>query len=335
MTKKKTAKQKTKRPRSKTKQPRKRFGRMLDPQARAYANLLLDPCGAPLVHPVYAGSGSGYLIRVKASQTFTADSVGLAATSGAILFAPGLISSAAFGPITATSNIGAVQAVLMNNTGTTATASNLDYMQPGNGFFAGFTNLQIRPVAACLKVRYVGTELNRSGSVAAGFLSNAESFYSSIPQAGGALGTNVFSNWRDSAQLVSRMPDGDIEVKWSPNRGDMRFRDYSTPYMLTTLPQHSGTYVSWSGLSNGQSIIVETTAVYEWVPGNNVGVIMPTERTNTSAGLDAVLAALGPIHNWMIQQNVYGQMGAMAAREVYRRVNNGLFGGGGQPRIEL
>lgn len=60
----------------------------LDKPALEYANLLVDPCTAPLVHPIYAGGDSGYLFRAESTFSWASDAT---QTAGVLHWTPNAI----------------------------------------------------------------------------------------------------------------------------------------------------------------------------------------------------------------------------------------------------
>lgn len=305
----------------------------LDTGSLAYANLLMDPCNARLVHPVYAGSGSGYLTRFQ--KTFTLSNSN-ANGNIALLFTPGQVSNAPSGFAIPGSGLGSVQRVLYSTPGGYDYVYNDRDVQPGWSFMGsgGLQNVSARPVAACLKARYTGTELNRGGSVYTGYLPNSETFYSELPNATYGSVTQAFcSNLATASQFSSRVPDGHVEVKWSPSRGDMRFRDLGVESASTTSsPLHAGMFINFMGLPPTSTIEFTLTCVYEWMPNTSTGLVVPIETNRTNSSLDSVLSYLARFGNWMISNDPYARA-IRAAGVSYLTGASGFTGG--TRRIEL
>lgn len=286
---------------------RKRVPAGMDAAAMAYAKLLLDPCRAPLVKPLYGSSGSGYLVRVQSTKTWTiADSGG----SLSVMYAPGQISSATEQVLPPSASVGAIlscQSGSLIGGGTGYRVYNHTTVQPGYSFFDGLSgsvnvpNVSVRPVASCMRARYLGTELNRSGAVYTGYLPQSESYFSVNPPLSGDVGAAFNANLATAAQYTSRTPDGSVEVRWAPNRADMRFRDVDTAVgtpAVVDQPSHAGMFVNFSGMATGSVIEVTFTTVYEWVPNSSQGFVMPTDTVHTISNMDAVLGYLRSFGNW-------------------------------------
>lgn len=301
----------------------------LDSAARAYAQLLLDPCNGRLVRPIYAGSGSGYLARFQ--KTFTITNVKEGGCLS-LLYAPGQIGKATAGWLAPDSPLGAI-------TYTAWDGAQNEYKlwcpstgyQPGYAFLAGQGKTSCRPIAACMRVRYTGKEIDRSGTCYTAYLPNADNYISETPTGQGGVSELTCQNLATASQFSTRTPDGTLEVKWSPNRGDMRFREPLTT--SATLPNwhsdpaHAGMAFAALGLPANMTFEFTLTCVYEWMPDTDTGLTIPVETAPSNSSLDAVLGHLGRLGNWMVGDSssaVTMRRIAYAAGSMYV---NGMTGG--------
>ncbi|APG76273.1 hypothetical protein 3 [Changjiang tombus-like virus 7] len=258
--------------------PRKRAGpkpkranarigaRALDASAAAYARLLADPCGAPLVHPTYSGSEGGYLIR---AESFVTPGVGATENAGYFSWVPGLIGNAA-----------GIQVGAAAGAGTSVAANNFGQNAPGFNFLRD-TASGARCVAACLKVSYPGTEAGRAGRVHFGQTSGG-----SIIQGVGYTADNV-------AVLLphyTRTPAQEFELVWKPNDADQLFRDPSALTSEESKSARAALTVAWAGLPVATGLTFRLTAVYEWQPASADGLSVPNmSRSPSENTLDNVI----------------------------------------------
>lgn len=237
---------------------------MLDAGALAHRRLLLDPCNAPLAGPVYSGSGSGQFRRYRSIIVAEGNSVEgcyvfqFAANS---LWKASHVSSTAGDPYT----FGSGGAIFVD----------------GNAFN---THSEVRCIAACVKVRYVGTEAERKGTI--GLLSSAFNYQGTGEQSSAAEDTT-------RCPVVHRTGEVQHEVKWCPSAQDEQFRvpgngDYSIPGAACCV-------VAYRGVP-AQTIQFEVTAVYE-VELANQGVVTSVAPTSQTT-LNQLLRTLGPVSQW-------------------------------------
>lgn len=288
----------------------------LDANALAYARLLADPCGAPLVNPVYAGGDAGYITRYE--NDFTLDAVyDFAQTNGAVLFTPGLIGISALN----TASLSGNNSIMGLGSSTEAANSLTDTvlatwrtrapaLQPGSTAFA-FLSSSVRTIAACMQVYYVGTELNRRGIISMGKV-NAGSVLSGD--------TATVSGVRQVSTEVFRTPDSHVEFRWTPSDGDQLFTDPSLISSQREAERKSGILMSFAGIPR-EDIRVRFVAVYEWQPNPGQGVVNPAQNRNRSNfTLDQVLNYLDRNGPWLMS----------GAHSIYRMISGG---GGNQRRI--
>ncbi len=279
----------------------------LDASAAAFARLLMDPCQAPLVHPVYAGSDAGYLGRFE-TDFLCSSAINQAAgcTAGAILFSPGCIGVSAtdttsINGITSVMGLGSLAAQVVNDSGTynwqcrNLTAAGGTQIQPGAAFFA-FASESVRCVAACVQLHYIGTELDRAGTISMARV-NAGSVLNSD--------TASVSGLRQLSNYVDRTPESHVELKWCPADGDQLFTDPSLVTGQRQAERKNGLLVTYSGIDPSK-LRVRFVAVYEWLPETAQGLVTTMESRNRSSNsLDHVLNALDRTGRWWQRNGHY------------------------------
>jgi hypothetical protein len=256
----------------------------LDPSARAYANLLRDPCNAPLVHPTYAGSDGGYLVRFNAMNTF-----GLLPTStaGVVHWIPGVINASGGlnNSLLACESTGSATAAAM-------TAVNNLYT-PG-GLFLQSNASEYRCVAACITIYWPGSELSRAGLISTGNTDGALLTPGASVQPG-----QVFP----VMSYTERVPEGKIELRWRPSSADQLFSSSSVAVTNPTTQdsaKNAALTLFYYGLPAGAGINVEFTAVYEYVPSVTLGMsVTPNSRSMSSNTLDQVVNYLDNTGDWV------------------------------------
>jgi hypothetical protein len=268
----------------------------LDTQAACWARLLSDPCNAPLCHPCYTGSNGGILVRGQTTFTLSPDTTG--DTAHIFIWSPGGAKL---------SYASAVDA----STGTALTSH--DAGIPAFGVLATQVS-EFRCAAACIKLTWGGTELNRQGYVQFGNFNY------------GALATEGVS-WSASqvGQLLenaTRIPEETMELKFRPTAYDENSNQINQGVDLEIDPMSSkrgaiGFSVS-SLPTTGYSLIIELTAVYEYTPAFGTGITAATTSRSTSNNtLDHVINALDRTGNWMYKVgNVLGHV-YQAGRTAY------------------
>lgn len=249
----------------------------LDESARAYARLLMDPCNSPLVTPPYAGYGTGLYRRVRRY-------INVPATDqyACYVFTPG---RNLYYQWSATGD------------------SNVSFSSPAANItnsIAGYA--QIRCLAACLKVRYVGAESARAGVV--GLYSGPQLYQPGVPV--GTTSDNIMAMFPS----VSRLGELHHEVKWVPASADQDMSPSNLQTFENVVP-HSSVAVILRGIPAG-SVQLEFTMAYEQEgeilssgTGNITTVSPPTSRNS----LNDVLRVLGPVSNW-----AYNTIGAPVIR---------------------
>lgn len=238
---------------------------VLDQGAVAYRRLLLDPCNAPLCGPVYPGAHGGVYHRVR--RLFTVNSPEV---EGTYVFQPGTNTLLKGGHSAA-------------NAGTPYTLTEETLFDPTDTFALG---TEARALAGCVKVRYIGSEQNRSGSV--GMATGTVAFAPGMTTTA-AVGL-AFS------PVIGRIGETQHETKFVPMFTDAMFRSQKTGAPSLWVDSRSTMVVTYQGAPAG-TIQFEVTCVYEVDAKFNNGVLatVPPASGNT---LDHVLRSLGPVSNW-------------------------------------
>lgn len=263
-------------------------GTGLDLEARRYAALLADPCGAPLTHPIYAGGEGGYLVRTESFFT-----LGTTTTSAHVVhWSPGSANSLKTELIIMSAADGATSVVLGTNP---AVAT------PGRDFLTNNVSMY-RCVAACMRIGYNGSESTRAGRIhygrtITGLLNTTDS----------VTADGVANN----LPHYTRTPPTEVEVLWTPADADQLFVD---PNTSTTVDQRRRGAITVALSATPQLTGVLTfrmTAIYEWQPKTASGLAVAYEsRAQSSATLDQVLNFVGRAVN--VGRQVGGFIGDMA-----------------------
>lgn len=268
----------------------------------AYAKLLADPCNAPLVHPTYAGSEGGYLMR---ADTFITIGVAAAATSGFMQWTPGVLSN---------TNAGLVFADGPNPAANQTVVAAGDISLPGLTFLKNNASAA-RCVAACMKLSYPGSEATRSGRIHYGQIS------------GGLLGLG--GNFAPDAvaqalPFFERTPADIIELVWKPNDADQLFSkpNVSNADDSSKNNKCAALAFAFAGLPATTGITVHLTAVYEWQPGYATNLANPNLSKSPSR------STLDDVVNYLISQGFgFVKSHAMAAgRSALNSVLGDVYG---------
>jgi hypothetical protein len=215
----------------------------------AHARQLIDPCEAPLAPPVYGGSEGSAIVRVKGITAYNSGPTGNQ-PYGVVYYHP------TFGAYSMTGLVAG---------GTLG----VDYdLYPVPTTYP--TRTATRAIAGCLKVRFLGSELNRSGKVALGIVPGSF-VWEQLKQSNGGAGfpfTNdqVFASLEHSA----RMPVDGAEIVWQPGAIDAEFYEATTapPIQSNTLEgllaRTNFVAVAWQGIGTDTCPIeIEVTSVVE------------------------------------------------------------------------
>jgi len=289
----------------------------LDAHAVKYLELLGDPCNGDLVMPPYEGEGTGLMFRTKNIVTPTA--VGNNVSDSFIQFTPQyIIQNAQFGPGQqfAPDSRASVSPIMFGGCVTTGGTIAAIYSDPvasslfgysyySNTSYQGLTGSfgAARCVAACIKVKYTGSELNRQGQVWATL--GPTNIAASVNYAGEALELGkTISSFPQSDRLGERVH----EYLWVPGFDDQKwistFQD--TPYTLSTstsVPIESGNslIVAVQNAYAG-SIVYEVNCVWEVnvTPAQRSGLVASQKVPETRNTLNDILRTVGNIGRWAL-----------------------------------
>lgn len=257
----------------------------LDQLGASYARLLVDPCGAPLVHPVYPGGDAGFLFRADSVLTLGA---GTGETSGVFHWTPGYVN---------TNNTELVAAAGTSSAAALTAGTNTN--APGKSFLTAQA-FGARCVAACVKVSFPGAESSRSGRVhyghtTAGTIDNGDSI--------------TVDGVAPLLQHYTRTPPEILEVYWRPGIADTEFNDPNAAASAALRDRKSAMTVAWAGLPAAIGMTFHLTAIYEWTPKPTTGVSTNTSGKNPSANtMDEVIDYIQRMgFNWV--RNAAGAAG--------------------------
>lgn len=247
----------------------------LDQAATDLAKLLDDPCGAPVVRGLAAGSGGSLVVRLELDSIFFA---GATETAGALYWVPG--------------GLRAFQNAAANDT----TGISLQQVNtPGYAFLNNYSSARV--VAACAQVYWPGTELNRSGIVSMGVVP-AGQLTNIIPAGfGGGAGTMTVSQMRSSCQIVQRTPATMAEIKLRPGETEWRMVDLAalSADEKEFPEQASGKnalLITAAGLPPATGIRIRMVGVFEIIPLSNQGLVASVETTRSHNTEREVVQAL-------------------------------------------
>lgn len=245
----------------------------LDNTASKWLRLLSDPCGADLASPCYGGSGSGYFARQV--QTFLPPAN---AVDYLYEFTPTSFNNTMFRYGYSSTPGGALG---------TAT------IMPLYGLVSGTSVGRRRCIAACVKVQYLGTELERSGLVSSIVLPGAELI-------GDEVIAGAATDWSNSMNHTCRLGEP-YEYRWAPGEGDQE-------WLANTYGDTKGTN---STLGNSLQILLRgippgkvelhLTTCWEWVPAQE-GAGIPwapgAARAPPPVPFQTVMSAMGDLAKW-------------------------------------
>lgn len=278
-------------------------GKRLDAAAYAYARLLSDPCGAPLVQPVFPGADAGFMIRAESFLTFGTTA---GDTCGVVHWSPGFVNASNTELCVKTNAApGAITTSFANSGG-----------GPGKNFLS--TNARgARCVAACMRVTFPGSESARSGRIhyghtTAGMIDVADSM--------------SVDDVCQTLQHYSRTPPDTVEIVWKPSFADCEFNDPAAAANAQVRDRKSALTFAWAGLPAAVGMTFHFTAVYEWTPATGFGVgynsLGKAVSTNT---LDDVLDTLIAGGFTFVKQAGHAAMNGLAG---YMSTKYGLMAAG-------
>jgi hypothetical protein len=275
----------------------------LDAMGKAYARLLLDPCGAPLAHPVWGSQEGSLLVKTEIVLNVAVDGTNL---NGALLWSPGTITP------TARANLVEVETLAANTAVDTSTASGTGYVvtdlgvnSPGQVFLTTQASVY-RPVAACMEVMYLGSESSRSGSIGGGVVS------------GGTWYNTAGFTVDRLASLVphgERTPVNKTEFLWYPSGADELFQDPVETVAAQQVDRRNSIAFNWTGIAATSGFRVKLTAVYEYKPKLATGIAMPPPDAGSRNSMRDVLGTIART----VAGNPYVRSAAMAAGHQFVR----------------
>lgn len=234
------------------------------------ANMLADPCNAPLIHGSYPGV-RGYLTRVSKFLTVT---TGPTDTGFIAVIFPQTNNS------------------IMQNFTTTATPTAYSVAQTLVGGSTFLTNsAQTRSVGACLQVWSNQAPLNVTGNISWGTVP-----IGNFPATTNSTGTFTADFLLTQAcQHHAKMTADTLEVKWRPGSMDHYYEATNTgPLLGTAAGDQNAIVVVAFGLPVNTTYTLRSVNIVEWQPSAASGLNMniqspassPVAPTQTVAKLD-------------------------------------------------
>ncbi|APG76245.1 hypothetical protein 3 [Changjiang tombus-like virus 4] len=243
----------------------------LTPAERKYAHLVADPCNGPLSAGIF-GDGSGGVISRFETDGIMGDVA--PTTASALVFVP----AAAAGWTSGKPSDG--DAPVWNGV-TSSLIPGRDFLNANAG--------QFRCLAACLRIYWPGTELNRQGIV-----SNLQTTADIVNNSNASVGAI-----RASSTYVQRMPEDYTELKWLPSEYELEMRAPGVIAASQEFSRFSALVTTTSGVPSATPIRWRMVAVYEWVPRVSTGLSSMNTAASVPAGsFQRVTQALTSIGNW-------------------------------------
>lgn len=263
-----------------------RYREALDEGATKWLKLLSDPCNAPLAPACFPGVASGMMYRCRQYINLGADAV-----DGYLFFTPaGASSGPGYYPLQWSS---------VNTTGTSPITA---YGFPIDALPAG---AEVRCAAACLKLHYTGSELDRGGLVGTHITTDPPTRSGTPTGAAGTYATTqaLFS----TCNTVKRLGTTQHEVRWMPAIGDGNFIDATAPSRSYV---GNAVGISFQGVPAG-TITMELTAVYEVVPNAVSGLVNPIIAPTSRNSLNDVLRGVGDVARWATDPTNFRPVGQL------------------------
>lgn len=256
-------------------------------RVNSHVKMVVDPCTAVLGHTGYRGN-DGFVQRFTTTTTRTTAAT---ATAFVYIFHPAYNSSYYTEVATA-------------GTGFTPTATPI--AGPGQTFLLASAST-MRPVASCLSISYLGTELNRQGIIYMGLLK------ASVLGGGHTVGT-----LQALLGTSVRTPDHNLECKWLPSPSDESYWETGS-----VAPDDNGDrnviVIAGSGFTNGIDVALKTTLITEWQPKSNLGFQATTPSSpDPPAGLEHVRTKLVAYGNFWNDAAHTAATAITTARKAYR-----------------
>jgi len=248
----------------------------LDNLGQAYANLLLDPCGAPLAYPVWGSQEGSLLVKAESIITVANDAANL---NGVFAWSPGTLTTANYASMIEAKTLN-TNTVFTSNvaTGTGYTVTDQKVNFPGFTFLTNQVSVY-RPIAACVEVMYNGTEASRSGSIGGGVV---------------AGGTWYAANMTVD-QIAALVPHGErtpvnkTEFLWYPSGADDLFTDPSESIASQQVDRRNSIVINWANLAATTGLRLKLTAIYEYKPKVATGIAMPVPEAGSRNNMREIL----------------------------------------------
>lgn len=258
----------------------------MDEGARAFRQLLVDPCNAPMASPVYSGLGTGQFRRFRTLIAAEGNSV-----EGTYVFQLATNTRWQGSHIAGTAG------------------SNYTYSSGSAIFTNGdiYAQQNMRCLAGCVKVRYTGSEASRSGSIA---------LLTSPTPLGFPGGTSSAESDMIKCPMVNRTGEVQHEVKFVPGQRDEAFTSPTVGGSIQVSLTHGVLAVVYRG-TPAATLTFEVTGVYEMeASGGTITSVVPP----SSVTLNQVLRSLGPITSW-----AYGHVVAPTLRAIAGKAQNTVY----------
>lgn len=261
----------------------------LSPCAMEYAHSLLNPCSAPPCCMPSIGAIASRKLKIFARGTLATSTVPSNAGNGFIICAPSIGMSNS-NPWVLVSDTPWAGPTLPGTTGTgiLAFASNSDYTT------ATFGPNAFRTVSLCLRVRYIGTELNRGGAI----------FGLCEPDHVSLVGKDL-SGMRQYAQCAeTKVGDGWTEIVYTGPVNPTEFEYTSTAINGSIVPNSQYMMAIWIRSA-------QIGSLFDWEVWGNYEVIGPNIQGKTPSYADAV--GLDAVNNGTMSAASTGQVGHHAS----------------------
>lgn len=149
--------------------------------------------------------------------------------------------------------------------------------QPIPSFLSSGVVGSFRCVAACVRVHYTGTELDRKGLVGCSLVNG--------PQlVAGVAPANAIGVYIAGSQRIVRLGEEIHEVRWVPSAGDATFQVNNDPVGANTADYTGNALIVAVQNAPASTLSFELNAVWEWVPNMNVGNGLPNNVATPMSG---------------------------------------------------
>lgn len=283
----------------------------LDEAAVKWRKLLEDPCGADLAPPCYAGTGTGYLVRYRTL-------INLPPTAVDFLweFTP------SDGPsICLHSSWSATPGGALGTAGITTIGGILD-----NIAIVGRT----RCVAACVKAVYLGSELNRSGTI--GYTCDSGA---TLTSAETITGNAV--EWMAGMPHTERIGASNNEYRWVPGPGDEFFRVAPGAEESSTAEFNGNSLQVVINNAPAGTVQLQLVSVWEWQPAEEVAgysrLVVSNRGPPSGSTMNEVLRSLGDLGEFA--KNGFKQAGSAIAMRGIQYAKNTLMSTMGAAMLAL